>query len=132
MKRLFLLLCLASSLVFAECQEGVGTPTLPRIQGYLKGAEEAPLAGVKVELVRLKPDGSEDGVVDTRTTDKEGRFRFKRAKNQDYHVRIHSSGPKRAPVRVRQGSVAMLPGGGLMNFVFFVDNTECIGISLTE
>ena len=129
-----LAVCLAGFSVplCGQCQEGVGIPTLPRIQGYLQHLDETPIAGVKIEMLRINPDGTVAETVRTETTDKKGYFRFKRDKDQVYKFRIAMSGRKLEDVRLRQGSTAMFPGGGLMNFVLIVDDTPCVGISLTK
>lgn len=132
MLRLFLLLTLALPILFGQCQQDLGIPSLPRIQGYVRDAGDKPLTGVKVEMVRLNPDGSEAEVVDTKTTDAKGYFRFKRSKDQTYRVRLHVPDRKLAPMTIRQGDVLMRAGGGLMNFQFNVDKTECVSIQPTK
>lgn len=114
------------------CQQGVGVPTLPRLQGYVRDSESKAIAGVRLELVRLKADGTADGTVQTETTDAKGHFRFKRHKDEIYAVRIGLEGRQLEDLKLRQGSSAMLPGGGLMNFVLVVDKSNCVGISLTK
>jgi|GEM_PF-2232543 len=132
MLRLFLLLTLALPILFGQCQQDLGIPSLPRIQGYVRDADDKPLTGVKAEMVRLNPDGSEAEVVDTKTTDAKGYFRFKRSKDQTYRVRLHVPDRKLAPMTIRQGDVLMRAGGGLMNFQFNVDKTECVSIQPTK
>ena len=129
-----LAVCLAgfAPSLFGQCQEGVGIPTLPRLQGYLQKLDESPIAGAKVEMLRMNPDGTVAGTVRTETTDKKGHFRFKRDKDQVYKIRVTVGDRKLEEVKLRQGSTAMMPGGGLMNFVLIVDDTACIGISLTK
>lgn len=115
-----------------QCQVGVGVPTLPRLQGYVQDLQEKPIVGARLELVRLRPDGTEERVLQTETTDAKGRFRFKRHRDEIYAVRVTVGDKKFEELKLRQGSTAMLPGGGLMNFVLLVEETPCIGLSLTR
>jgi hypothetical protein len=71
-------------------------------------------------------------VLQTETTDPKGHFRFKRYKDEIYAVRVMVGDRKFEELKLRQGSTAMLPGGGLMNFVLLVEQTPCIGLSLTR
>lgn len=132
MIRLLLLLTLALPVLLGQCQQEIGIPTLPRIQGYVRNVDKAPLAGAKVEMIRLNPDGSEAEVVDTKTTDAKGYFRFKRSKDQVYRVRLHVPDRTLEPMAIRQGGIAMRTGGGMMNFLFQLDKTSCIAIQPTR
>jgi hypothetical protein len=132
MIRLLLLLCLFLPGLTAQCQRDLGIPTLPRIQGYVQDTDQKPMPDVKLEMVRLNADGSPAEVVDTRTTDAKGYFRFKRSKDQIYRVDVHVPERDLEPLVIRQGGIAMRTGGGLMNFLFLVDNTSCIAIQLTR
>jgi hypothetical protein len=115
-----------------QCQVGLGVPTLPRLQGFVQDADEKGIAGARLDLVKLRPDGSEERVLQTETTDPKGHFRFKRYKDEIYAVRVTVGDRKFEELKLRQGSTAMLPGGGLMNFVLLVEQTPCIGLSLTR
>ncbi len=132
MFRLLLLLALALPALFGQCQQNLGIPALPRIQGYVRDADHKPLPGAKVEMIRLHPDGSEAEVLETKTTDSKGYFRFKRSKDQIYRVRLHAPGRTLAPMSIRQGGIAMRAGGGMMNFLFQLDKTECVSIQPTK
>ncbi|MCU0226533.1 MAG: carboxypeptidase-like regulatory domain-containing protein [Bryobacterales bacterium] len=132
MIRLLILLALAMPVLVGQCQQAVGTPTLPRLQGYVKQADGDFLPGVKLEMVRLNPDGSEAEIVDTRTTDAKGYFRFKRSKDQIYRVRIQLQDRKLEGLSLRQGGIGMRTGGGLMNFLLLVDKSPCVAIQLTK
>lgn len=132
MFRLLLFATLTVPALFGQCQQNLGIPTLPRIQGYVHDADHKPLAGAKVEMIRLKPDGSEAEVVDSKTTDSKGHFRFKRSKDEVYRVRLHAPNRQLAPMSIRQGGIAMRAGGGMMNFLFQLDKTECVGIQPTR
>lgn len=83
-------------------------------------------------MVRLQPDGSEAEVVDTRTTDAKGYFRFKRSKDQVYRVRVQMADRKLESLSLRQGGIGMRTGGGLMNFLLLVDKSPCVAIQLTK
>ncbi|MDZ7639757.1 MAG: hypothetical protein U5J83_16145 [Bryobacterales bacterium] len=143
MNRLLLLLAMFGASLFPvaavaqvrdvpSCQQGLGVPTLPRIQGYVQDAQENGMAGVRLELVKLNPDGSAGGILQTETTDEKGRFKFKRHKDQIYALRVSSGERKFEQLKLRQGSSAMMPGGGLMNFVLLVESSSCISLSLTR
>jgi hypothetical protein len=133
MIRLLLLFCLLLPGLHAQqCQRDVGIPTLPRIQGYIQDLDQNPISDVKLEMVRVNPDGSPAEIVETRTTDAKGYFRFKRSKDQIYRVNVHIPDRKIEPLVIRQGGVVMRTGGGLMNFLFLVDKTPCISIQLTR
>ena len=133
MIRILLLIILAVPALFGQCQQILGSPTLPRIQGYIQETEtKEPISGVKLEMVRLHPDGSEAEVVDTRTTNDKGYFRFKRSKDQVYRIRIHVPNRKLQPLSIRQGGIGMRTDGGLMNFLFLVDKSDCIAIQLAR
>lgn len=132
MFRLLLLVALALPAVFGQCQQNIGIPTLPRIQGYVRDADHKPISGAKVEMIRLHPDGSEAEVVDTKTTNSKGYFRFKRSKDEVYRVRLHVPDRKLEPMSIRQGGIAMRTGGGMMNFLFQLDKSECVGIQPTR
>jgi len=132
MFRLLLLITLALPALFGQCQQNLGIPTLPRIQGYLRDVDHKPVTGAKVEMIRLNPDGSEAEVVDAKTTDSKGYFRFKRSKDQVYRVRLQVADRKLEPMSIRQGSVVMRTGGGMMNFLFQLDKTPCVGIQPTR
>lgn len=132
MIRLLLLLCLVLPGLMAQCQRDLGIPTLPRIQGYVQDADHEPLTDVKLEMVRVNADGTPAEVVDTRTTDSKGYFRFKRSKDQIYRVNVLIPDRELEPLVIRQGGIAMRTGGGLMNFLFLVDDSSCIAIQLTR
>ncbi len=132
MIRLLILLSLTMPLLVGQCQQVVGTPTLPRIQGYLKHVDGDFIPGVKLEMVRLNVDGSEAEVVDTRTTDSKGYFRFKRSKDQVYRVRFQMPGKQLEPLALRQGGIGMRTGGGLMNFLLLVDKSPCVAIQMAK
>lgn len=132
MIRLLLLLALTLTALFGQCRQELGTPTLPRIQGYLQHIDGKPITGAKLDMVRLNPDGSEAEVVDSRSTDAKGYFRFKRSKDQIYRVRVSVPDRKLEALTIRQGGIGMRTGGGLMNFLFLVDKTACIAIQLTK
>ncbi|MCW5964926.1 MAG: carboxypeptidase regulatory-like domain-containing protein [Bryobacterales bacterium] len=132
MIRILLLVALTLPALFGQCNQELGTPTLPRIQGYLQDSTGKPITGAKLEMVRLKPDGSEAEVVDSRTTDGKGYFRFKRSKDQIYRVRLLIPDRKLEALSIRQGGIGMRTGGGLMNFLFLVDKTPCVSIQLTR
>lgn len=132
MIRILFLIALAVPALFGQCRQELGTPTLPRIQGYLQDSAGKPITGAKLEMVRLKPDGSEAEVVDSRTTDGKGYFRFKRSKDQIYRVRVLLPDRKLEALSIRQGGIGMRTGGGLMNFLFLVDKTPCVAIQLTR
>ncbi len=132
MIRILLFLALALPSLFGQCQQAPGIPTLPRIQGYLQDIDGKPIVGAKLQMVRLKPDGTEAEVVDTRTTNDKGYFRFKRSKDEIYRVRLTVPNHQLEPLRIRQGGVAMRTGGGLMNFLFLVEKSSCVAIQLTK
>lgn len=132
MIRILLLLALALPMLFGQCRQELGTPTLPRIQGYVQHMDGKPISGAKLEMVRLNPDGTEGEVVDTRNTDGKGYFRFKRSRDQIYRVRLAIEDRKFEPLSIRQGGIGMRTGGGLMNFLFLVDKSPCISIQLTK
>lgn len=115
-----------------KCQVGLGVPTLPRIQGFVRDSDEKAIAGARLDLIKLRPDGTEERVLQSETTDAKGHFRFKRHKDEIYGVRVSAGDRKFEELKLRQGSTAMLPGGGLMNFVLLVESSPCIRISLTR
>lgn len=132
MIRLLLLVSLCIPVLFGQCRQDLGIPTLPRIQGFVRDMDEKVMPGVKLVMIRLNPDGSEAEIVDSRTTDAKGHFRFKRSKDQIYRVRMEVPGRELEPLSIRQGGIVMRAGGGLMNFLLLVDKSQCISIQLTR
>lgn len=115
-----------------RCQQGMGVPTLPRIQGYVRDASGNGVAEVRLELLTLNTDGSIGSVIQTETTDRKGRFRFKRHKDRIYALRVTSGDSKFDDLKLQQVSNAMMSSSGPMNLVLILEKSPCITLSLAR
>lgn len=143
MKRLLLLITAAvASLAFPatsgaqlrevpRCQEGVGVPTLPRIQGYVKDVSEKGMAGVRLELLTLNTDGSIGSAIQGVKTDSKGHFRFRRHKDNIYALRV-AADRKFDDLKLQQVSHAMMGIAGPTNLVLILEKPPCISLSLAR
>jgi len=115
-----------------RCQEGMGVPTLPRFQGYVRDASQSGLAGVRLELLTLNTDGSTGEVVQSVTSDSKGKFKFKRHKDRIYALRVASGEKKFDDLKLQQVSNALMQDGGPMSLLLILNAPPCVTLSLTR
>ena len=115
-----------------RCQEGMGVPTLPRFQGYVRDTSQNGMAEVRLELLSLNTDGSIGSVLQSVTSDRKGKFKFKRHKDRIYALRVASGDRKFEDLKLRQVSNALMQDGGPMNLVLILDASPCVTLSLTR
>ena len=115
-----------------RCQEGVGVPTLPRFQGYVRDTSQNGVADVRLELLMLNSDGSVGSVVQSVTSDRKGKFKFKRHKDRIYALHVVSGERKFDDLKLQQVSNALMNDGSPRNLVLILGASPCVTLSLAR